>query len=44
MTMIPGGSREAGEMLYGAIVGSLDILRVLPKDVRIVLHEPPLEN
>lgn len=42
--MFPGRSLEAKRNLYRAIVRRFGELGVEPKDVFVVLHEPPLEN
>jgi phenylpyruvate tautomerase PptA (4-oxalocrotonate tautomerase family) len=44
VTMFPGRSLEAKRRLYGALVRNLGELGIKPRDVFIILHEPPMEN
>ena len=44
VTMFPGRSLEAKRRLYGALVRDLGELGIEPKDVFVILHEPPMEN
>ena len=42
--MYPGRSLPAKRALYQAIVRRLEALGTPPKDVFVVLHEPPMQN
>lgn len=44
VTMFRGRSLEAKKRLYGAIVRNLRGLGIGPRDVFVVLHDPPMEN
>lgn len=44
MYIFPGRSKKAKKMLYEKIVNKLAELKITPKDIIIVLNEPPLEN
>lgn len=42
--MFPGRSLEAKRKLYRGIVERFGALGIQPRDIMIVLHEPPLDN
>ena len=42
--IFPGRSLEAKRKLYQGVVTRLGALGIEPRDITIVLHEPPLEN
>jgi len=44
IVMFPGRSLDAKRRLYAGIVERFGALGVEPRDVFIVIHEPPLEN
>ena len=44
LSIFPGRSLDAKRQLYRAIVDGLGELKIAPTDVRIVLHEIPMEN
>lgn len=43
-TIFPGRSLDAKKRLYRLLVDRLEALGTPPKDVVIVVHEPPLQN
>ncbi|MFM8901735.1 MAG: tautomerase family protein [Burkholderiales bacterium] len=42
--VFPGRSLQAKRDLYAGVVARLGELGIQPRDITIVLHEPPLEN
>jgi phenylpyruvate tautomerase PptA (4-oxalocrotonate tautomerase family) len=44
ITMFAGRSRQAKRSLYRALVRNFGTLGVVPTDVFVVLHEPPMDN
>lgn len=42
--LFPGRSLDAKRKLYASIVSRFGALGIAPKDIFIVLHEPPLDN
>ena len=44
IAMFPGRSLEQKRALYAAIVRRFGALGIAPKDVLIVVHEPPLDD
>lgn len=43
-TLFPGRSIEAKRLLYQEVVRRFGALGIEPRDILIVVHEPPLEN
>jgi phenylpyruvate tautomerase PptA (4-oxalocrotonate tautomerase family) len=44
VTAFPGRSNDAKRALYATIVRKLEAIGTPPKDVLVVLHEPPMQN
>ena len=44
LSIFPGRSLEAKRRLYRTIIDGLEKLGIAPSDIRVVLHEVPMEN